>query len=73
MAAGNRVMAAAMQQRQREAGRLPPTKNGRMREGGELPQTNAAIAANPAIKMGDWLEGEWVVGDMAGELCDDLR
>ncbi|MBN8619132.1 MAG: hypothetical protein J0L63_09520 [Anaerolineae bacterium] len=45
LAAGSPVLAAAMQQRQREAGRQPPTNNGCMREDGELPQTNAAISA----------------------------
>jgi len=45
LAAGNTVLAAAMRQWQREAGRLPPSKNGCMREAGELPQTNAANAA----------------------------
>jgi len=65
-------MAAAMRQWQREAGRLPPAKNGRMREGGELPQTNAAIAANPAIKMGDRLEERWAAEGMVVESLDDV-
>ncbi|MBN8617384.1 MAG: hypothetical protein J0L63_00675 [Anaerolineae bacterium] len=48
LAAGNTVLAAAMRQWQREAGGQPPTKRGCMREKGELPQTNAAIAATSA-------------------------
>jgi len=52
LAAGNRVMAAAMPPRQREAGRQPPTKNGRRREDGELAQTNAATAAISAKRFG---------------------
>ena len=48
LAAGSAVLAAAMPPQQREAGRLPPTNNGRMREDGELPQTNAATAATSA-------------------------
>jgi len=52
LAAGNTVLAAAMRQKQREAGRLPPTKSGRMREDGELPQTNAANAATSAKRFG---------------------
>jgi len=52
LAAGKSVLAAAMWQWQREAGRLPPTKNGRMREDGELPQTNAATAAISAKRFG---------------------
>ena len=65
LAAGNTVLAAAMRQWQREAGGQPPAKRRRMREGGELPQTNAATAA---IKMGGGLSGRWVVGNMV-----DLR
>jgi len=52
LAAGKSVLAAAMWQWQREAGRLPPTKNGRMREDGELPQTNAATAAISVKRFG---------------------
>jgi len=51
LAAGNTVLAAAMRQWQREAGGQPPTKNGRMREDGELPQTNAANAATSAKRF----------------------
>ncbi len=51
MAAGSAVLAAAMPPQQREAGRLPPTNNGRMREDGELPQTNAATAAISAKRF----------------------
>ncbi|MBN8618267.1 MAG: hypothetical protein J0L63_05145 [Anaerolineae bacterium] len=57
LAAGNTVLAAAMRQWQREAGRLPPAKNGRVREDGELPQTNAAKAAISANKL---IKGRWV-------------
>jgi len=51
LAAGNTVLAAAMRQWQREAGGQPPTKNGRMREDGELPQINAATAAISAKRF----------------------
>ncbi|MBN8620171.1 MAG: hypothetical protein J0L63_14780 [Anaerolineae bacterium] len=68
LAAGSPVLAAAMRQWQREAGGQPPAKRRRMREGGELPQTNAATAAISAIKMGGGLSGRWVVGNMV-----DLR
>ncbi|MBL8119385.1 MAG: hypothetical protein JNJ78_17755 [Anaerolineae bacterium] len=59
MAAGNTVMAAAMPPRQREAGGQPPTKNRRMREDGELPQTNAATSAKRGeeLKRGRRVEG----------------
>ena len=64
LAAGNRVMAAAMPPRQREAGEQPPTKNGRVREASEVPPRCAANAAISATKMGDVLRVKWVVGDM---------
>ncbi|MBN8620202.1 MAG: hypothetical protein J0L63_14935 [Anaerolineae bacterium] len=48
LAAGNTVLAAAMRQWQREAGRQPPTKNGWMREDGKLPPNGAANAATSA-------------------------
>ncbi|MBN8617817.1 MAG: hypothetical protein J0L63_02865 [Anaerolineae bacterium] len=50
LAAGNTVLAAAMRQWQREDARLPPTMKGRMREEGELPQTNAAISAIQCVE-----------------------
>ncbi|MBN8618412.1 MAG: hypothetical protein J0L63_05875 [Anaerolineae bacterium] len=65
LAAGSTVLAAAMRQWQREAGGQPPTKNGRMREDGKLPQTNAATAATSAIKMADGTSGGWATWDMA--------
>jgi len=57
LAAGNTVMAAAMWQWQREAGRLPPAKRRHVRENGELPQINAANAAISANKL---MMGRWV-------------
>jgi len=62
LAAGNTVMAAAMPPRQREAGGQPPTKNRRMREDGELPQTNAANAATSAKRGEELKRGRRVEG-----------
>ncbi|MBN8617760.1 MAG: hypothetical protein J0L63_02575 [Anaerolineae bacterium] len=53
LAAGRTVLAAAMRQWQREEGRLPPTKRGRMRGDGELPPRCAANAATSAKRK--WL------------------